>query len=278
MFKPKEISDHLVEKDGIWYLDKVGDISYPEKGNDLCYQVEDESFWFAHRNQIIQFVFKQYPPKGIIYDVGGGNGYVTRLMQEMGYTAVLIEPGSEGIVNAQYRGVKNRVRALLDDQHFKPLSMDNVCLFDVLEHIEYPDQFLKMLHAIMKNEGQLYITVPAYKCLWSDEDELAGHYTRYTRKRLIKLLKANDYKIIYSSYFFSVLAFPIFLFRTVPSWFKRNKYNKASPDISEHKINPSLISKVFSAFLHWENKFLNSGKNILFGSSIIMVCKKISHE
>jgi hypothetical protein len=77
--------------------------------------VEDSSFWFAHRNSCILEAIKLFPPRGEFFDVGGGNGYVERAIQESGIDVVLVEPGLAGVRNALHRGVRQVVRATLDD-------------------------------------------------------------------------------------------------------------------------------------------------------------------
>jgi len=64
--------------DGIWYSTDTENISYPSEGNDACFAVEENSFWFKHRNKCITSVVKCFPPEnnGTIFDIGGGNGFV----------------------------------------------------------------------------------------------------------------------------------------------------------------------------------------------------------
>ena len=40
-------------EDGIYYAAESEAISYPEEGNEACFEVEDQSFWFRHRNACI---------------------------------------------------------------------------------------------------------------------------------------------------------------------------------------------------------------------------------
>ncbi len=74
----KHIPQILKIQNGIWYSDLCGDVSYPVEGNEACFQIEDESFWFKHRNDCICEVVSQFPPtnKGPIFDVGGVNVFV----------------------------------------------------------------------------------------------------------------------------------------------------------------------------------------------------------
>ena len=46
-----QISGKLHKKrDGIWYAGSDQEISYPEESYDVCFEVEESSFWFHHRN------------------------------------------------------------------------------------------------------------------------------------------------------------------------------------------------------------------------------------
>ena len=62
---------------GLWVSKNRSDVSYPSSDNELCYQIEDTSFWFQHRNRCIANCVRAYPPSGVVFDVGGGNGFVS---------------------------------------------------------------------------------------------------------------------------------------------------------------------------------------------------------
>jgi hypothetical protein len=38
---------------GIWFARTQSPVSYPAQGNAACLKVEDNSFWFRHRNRCI---------------------------------------------------------------------------------------------------------------------------------------------------------------------------------------------------------------------------------
>src|SRR6266567_1791580 len=88
---------------GIWSARNVSKVSYPDEGNTSCLAVEDTSFWFRHRNNCILEVMKNLPPATPFFDVGGGNGYVAKALQDAGLEVVLVEPGSTGALNARRR-------------------------------------------------------------------------------------------------------------------------------------------------------------------------------
>jgi len=58
---------------GYWTGGPAPDVSYPDEGTEFCFALENESFWFAHRNRVILEAVRRAPPAGALYDVGAGN-------------------------------------------------------------------------------------------------------------------------------------------------------------------------------------------------------------
>jgi 2-polyprenyl-3-methyl-5-hydroxy-6-metoxy-1,4-benzoquinol methylase len=184
---------------------------------------------------------------------------------------VLVEPGKNGAINAKKRNIDNVICSTLEDAGFKNSSFDSVGLFDVIEHIKNDVAFLKEVHAYLKDDGLVYITVPAYNLLWSNEDNDTGHYRRYTLKKLRRLMSEAGYKITYETYIFSILPIPIFLFRTIPSFLKLNKNsNELKKHQNEHRAKEGVLNKIWS----WEIERGKASKKIRFGGSCFIVAQK----
>jgi hypothetical protein len=129
--------------DSIHICSEDADISYPESGYDGCFAIEDKSFWFYHRNNIIADVVKKYSPKrSLFFDIGGGNGFVVNRLKQLGYTPVLFEPGLQGAKHAKSRGIENIFVSLFNKDVINPNTAYNLGLFDVLEHIEDDTAYL----------------------------------------------------------------------------------------------------------------------------------------
>jgi len=213
----REIAPNLeLGQEGWWSSRSLSDVSYPEEGNDLCYSVEDSSFWFSHRNRCILEAIQLFPPSGTLFDVGGGNGYVARAIQDSGLDVVLVEPGLAGVRNAVKRGIRQVVRSTLEDAGVSAETLPAVGLFDVVEHIRDDSGFLTGIHRLLIPKGRVYVTVPAYQWLWSGEDILAGHSRRYTIPTLRSLLEGAGYTVEFATYFFGFLPLPILVRRVLP--------------------------------------------------------------
>jgi len=261
----------FTQRDGIWYSDKKTEIFYPDEGNEGCYQLEQGSFWF--RNDCIVELVKQYRPNGLFFDVGGGNGYVAKALEEAGIETVLIEPGEKGCLNAKKRHLKNIICATIEDTGFKKESMPAIGMFDVLEHMKDDIAVLNTMHDYLVKDGLIFISVPAYRILWSKEDELAGHFNRYTTGSLSDKLKGAGFEVLFATYMFSVLPVPIFFLRTISSklGMDNNKEGMVDKFSNHHKKNIPAMNKIWA----WELNRIKKNKTIPFGGSCLVVAKKV---
>jgi SAM-dependent methyltransferase len=255
-------------EDGSWRAVDAT-VSYPSSGHSSCFAVEDDSFWFRHRNRCILALVKRYPPSGPIFDIGGGNGFVTKGLCEAGFPSVLVEPGSVGCDNALARGVPVVARSTAEDAGFRSRSLPAVGLFDVLEHIEEDAKFLVWLLGKLSPGGRLYLTVPAYQSLWSHEDVHAGHFRRYRRGEITGLLAASGFLVDYSSYMFLPLVLPILLLRSLPTRLGLRRSASAEATKSEHApVGQGLLSRMLAP----ECGLIERGVPAAFAGSSIVVC------
>jgi len=73
-------------------------------------------------------------------------------------------------------------------------AFDLLLLFDVLEHIENEDGFLRSVKFHLAQSGTLLINVPALEFFYSDYDRAAGHVRRYSINQLAKVAEQNGFK------------------------------------------------------------------------------------
>ncbi len=267
-------SNNLVKKeDGIWYAKTQNEISYPEEGNSLCLQLEDNSYWFQHRNNCIVELVKHFSPNKTFFDIGGGNGFVAKGLENAGISTVLVEPGQSGARNAKARGLSNVVCATTETSGFEENTIDAIGLFDVVEHIDNDAAFLTQNYDFLRKNGLIYITVPAYNFLWSNEDDIAGHFRRHTIASMKCLLQKVGFEVEFASCLFSILPLPIFAFRSIPSKLGFNKKTKGLETYKkEHSKN--IASGILQKVWDWEFSKIKQQKPVAFGSSVLIIGRK----
>ena len=249
-------------------------VSYPEDGNSLCYAIEDESFWFLHRNDCILEAVQRSPPCGTIFDIGGGNGFVASALQQAGHDIVLVEPGPIGIQNALQRGVRQVVQGTLDDAGFSPETLPAMGMFDVLEHIDDDEEFLRNAHRYLTEEGRIYLTVPAFQWLWSHEDDAAGHFRRYSLSSLSQTLNRAGFEVTYATYFFHFLPIPTYLLRTLPHGLGFQAKAQTTESMrAEHMLGP-VATAILGPLMRRELRRIRRGGRLPFGGSCLAVASK----
>lgn len=138
-----------------------------------------------------------------ILDVGCGAGLFFDALQPFGHV--------EGIESDQM-AVKRagRWRASIHqgklDASFRPAEpYDAILMLDILEHLRDPEQLLQQAKTLLKRDGLIVITVPAFKWLWTRHDDLNHHVCRYTQGQMGKAVMAAGLVVTDSTYLFQSL-------------------------------------------------------------------------
>ena len=223
-------------------------------------------------------MIRNYPPqnKGPIFDIGGGNGFVAKGLLDEGWDVVLLEPGPTGAKHAQKRGIPNVVCATTHTAKFKKETIPAIGVFDVVEHIEDDISFLKHLWDLLVPGGMLYLTVPAYKFLWSHEDDKAGHFHRYSLNQILERVTYVGFNISYSTYIFQWLFFAVGLFRALPyrCGFHPQSKNESVQFQKDHILKKGFSFNLLSILLkHERSKVVNKLK-LPFGGSCMLAARK----
>jgi 2-polyprenyl-3-methyl-5-hydroxy-6-metoxy-1,4-benzoquinol methylase len=269
----RNFSESLDQRDGIWYGPEE-DISYPDEGAEFYGEIEDESFWFIHRNNCLVELVRQFSPSGPIFDIGGGNGTVSLALERNGFPTVLVEPQIGGIKKASERGLKNLVCASFEKAGFRDNSLPAVAMLDVVEHIKDDSAFINSLKKKLIPGGMMYISVPAFEFIWTVKDEYYGHFRRYTRSTISKLLKDAGLEVIYTSYIFSILPFPIFFLRALPNRIGLNKNIQKLEQNQHKKGQQGLMGSILNKIWKWEVGRIHKKRAIFLGSSCLVVARK----
>ena len=148
-------------------------------------QLEKYYWWFVGRRRIIERVLEKHfsSRKLNILDWGCGPGGNFKFLSKHG-DVVSVDASDEAITACKEKGIDNVVKANELNEFNPDTRFDLVTNFDVLEHISEDEQFLRDVKKLLKPDGHILLTVPAYQFLWSELDRVLGHKRRYTRKEI----------------------------------------------------------------------------------------------
>ncbi|MBJ7326552.1 MAG: class I SAM-dependent methyltransferase [Chthoniobacterales bacterium] len=267
------------------YPDNMGVVRYPADGNRIFAGLEDNSFWYRHRNKVILecLTGTDLRLEGRFLEVGAGNGFVARaIMSATHLDVACLEPDPEGAQAIRERGIEQVICAPFREDAVAPASVSVMGMFDVLEHAPDELAFLKLANRTLTPGGCLLVTVPAYNWLWSIEDEHDGHVRRYSLRGLERALQEAGFIVGYATYFFVLLPLPIFLLRTIPSRLRLGNKKSAgsyaaqrAEQATRDHAGPRAVSKTLAnSMFAWEMALIRRRKVLPFGGSIAALALK----
>jgi SAM-dependent methyltransferase len=246
-------------------------ISFPSE----CYELENlnsevSGFWVEQRSKTFLRLLKRHRKK-LLWEIGAGNGSASVPLRKAGVDVHPIEPLRSGALQLVKNGFLP-FQATLQDLNFPSNSIETLCAFDVLEHLEFPNDLLKEIERVLVPGGVFLCSVPAFSWLYSDFDESIGHFRRYSKKSLETSLNSNGLSVIETQWLFGFLVFPAFVMRRLPYLLGRKRLfgaiNKTNNPQSYFKGPILGLLKLILLFEQYVK--------VPFGLSLVCVAKKKS--
>ncbi len=239
------------------------------------YQLERSHWWFKARLEILESLLKKKilrsnNQKLKILNAGVATGATTTMLEKYG-TVTSLEYDKKCCTFLKQKLQIEVINASLTDLPFENHSFDLVCAFDVIEHIENDALAVEEIYRVLKKQGIVYLTVPAFYFLWSHHDVVNHHFRRYTLKELSNLISLKNFEIVYKSYFNTFLFLPIFLARRIGKFLKINTNKESSgSDFEKFKAN-GLVNRFLFYFFKTEQFFLTKNIKFPFGVSALII-------
>lgn len=250
---------------------KAGE-GFDVEGFAKLFELEQGSFWFQARNQIILWAIATFfPGANKFVEIGCGTGFVLDAIRG-GFPEMKLlgsELFLEGLAFARKRlGSDLNVELIqMDARRFPYVNeFDLVGAFDVLEHIEDDTLVLKGIYEALKPGGGLLITVPQHQWLWSSIDSAARHCRRYSRLELKSKLMAAGFDCVCLTSFVSLLL-PLMLFSRLKK--------KKSGTVEDVELSlPAAINSFFRLIMRLEFAAIRAGLRFPVGGSLLAIARK----
>lgn len=236
---------------------------------DQFADLEDKHFWFRGRRAIfMDLLQKRLGDRDDLdlLEIGCGPGGFLAPLQKWGRVFGL-DIAHDAMKYCKSRGHDNVLTASGHEMPFEPQSFDFVGLFDTIEHIPDDEAVLHEIRRIMRPDGTLFISVPAYQFLYSQNDRLVHHCRRYRRGPLNRLLRKTGFELVRSTYFNAFL-FPLIVPAVLTVKLKERLVGlpEDQTNLSHEFAGP--VNDLFAWFMGAE-RFLLRGMSFPFGHSLI---------
>ncbi len=173
------------------------------------YEMEEYHWWFVSRRNFILKTIENFgltAPK--ILDIGSGTGANLAALNKVG-KASGVDISEKAVEFCRKRGLSDVTLGPVEDLPHEESTFDIVTCLDVLEHVPDPVKVLREMRKVLKNDGKIVVTVPAFRILWSQHDEALCHLRRYKKKALLHDLseaglKAEKVRYLFFTSFFVV--------------------------------------------------------------------------
>jgi SAM-dependent methyltransferase len=169
------------------------------------FRLEDEHWWFIARRRLLNQAILRYPPplppdrSRRLLDVGCGTGGTLEWLRPHGDVFGLdMEPIA--LEFCRQRGFLNILLGSATALPFATGTFDAVIALDVLEHIPDDAAAAREIARVLAPNGLVYVSVPAYKALWSGHDVALMHQRRYVASEIAQLLTGAGLRLRHLTY------------------------------------------------------------------------------
>jgi len=176
-----------------------------------------------------------------------------------------LDTSEEALSLCRTNGLEHIKNASIETMPYSDEYFDFIFLVDILEHIKNEEKAMKELHRVLKTDGLLVVTVPAFMCLWGYHDELVGHLRRYNKTSLKQLSMKTNFTFKALHYYNFLLFLPLWIIR------KTKKYLKIKKDDFHKPYH--WLNNLFIVVLYFDT-VIAKHLNVSLGTSLIVVLAK----
>jgi SAM-dependent methyltransferase len=133
-----------------------------------------------------------------VLDFGAGDGRFSEMIANRGFQVTAVEPDPELRSRIEGRGVPT-VPRLPEEGNW-----DGIYSTNVLEHIEDDVGIARHMSRLIRDGGRVVTYVPAFQALYSANDARVGHFRRYRRSSLKRVMERAGLRVLHAEYVDSI--------------------------------------------------------------------------
>jgi SAM-dependent methyltransferase len=230
-------------------------------------------WWFAAIHANLLMLYRRTISAGTserpLLDAGCGTGGLLARLRERfpAVRAIGLDADEIACVWAAEKSARPVCAGSVNAMPFADAAFATIVSVDVLCHRDVDEtQALAQFHRCLAAGGILILNLPAYRWLMSRHDAAVYNARRYTRKEVLRLLRAAGFRPLFASYW-NMLLFPLMV--------ATRKLLPGGNSRSDVTLQPALVETVCRAATAIERGLLRAGIRLPFGGSVLAVAAKL---
>lgn len=244
-------------------------------------ELERTHWWFAGRRALFfDLLRRAIAPiaaargrRPIALDVGCGAGGMLPGLAEIS-APIGLDISPELLARARGRGCARLLIGSAAALPIAPATLDLVTAFDCIEHLPDDRAALAAFHAALRPGGLLFLSVPAWQFLFSENDRVAHHERRYRRGELVAKARAAGFEVMQSSYvnawLFPLIVPAVLLLKLKQRFLKRAD---APAETNLSYAMPRWLNALLAAIFSSERHVLRR-LSFPFGHSLVLLARR----
>ncbi len=245
-------------------------IEFPGQWYDI---MDQDHFWMIWRTraflqQCRALSISTEAPYSVL-EIGCGYGILRRMLEaETSWTIDAMDLNAEALAHSSPGRGRTAIYNIHDRAPSLAARYDALILFDVIEHIESPMEFIGSALYHLKPGGHVFINVPALQSLYSKFDVAVGHYRRYSKATLeAELARAGIRKV--DDRYWGLTMLPVLALRKLLMSLSGETTGKTASVVQRGVQPPNrLADAVLSGAMQFETHII---PNALIGTSLLYV-------
>jgi 2-polyprenyl-3-methyl-5-hydroxy-6-metoxy-1,4-benzoquinol methylase len=143
--------------------------------------------------------FEPYRKNGRLLDIGCGRGWFLIEAQKRGWEVYGTEYSDKAVELCEKAGIK-MFRGALTSEMFEEGYFDVITSFEVIEHINNPNESLALTYRLLRKKGLFYCTTPNFNSVMRyylkekyNVIEYPEHLSYYTKRSLVNVIQRNGF-------------------------------------------------------------------------------------
>lgn len=230
------------------------------------YDLEAYHWWFVCRNNLVLHLIKSFKVSSpVILDAGCGTGMNLLAFNKIG-EAFGFDISRQAVEFCLKRGLNHVIQCPIENIEYKDKKFDIITCLDVLEHVPNSHHALLELKRVLKDDGRMIITVPAFRMLWSQHDDALCHLRRYEKYSFLQELNEAGLRVEKIGYYFFTSFFAVAPIRIIRR-FLGNRHTLCSDTTT---LPPKLLNECMKLLFDMEIK-ISCHVELPFGTTLYAV-------